>query len=491
MCISGLCSYTDCIAFEEDSLSAVSETTGVDSIISMSSRFIIFMLAIVALALIFPVLKLHNKVKVIAIIGFILISLTFVIYFIQGPEIFENIFGRYNSEWSSGEADRIVLDFLNSKTIDVDEKLITARKSIFGGKEYKIRDDEYESSIVIIKPKQEREITGNKITIMGKEVSFDSYAFHDKYVYRDGKQIVIVQGDKEEAKKIVYTLLEQNKYNETNSDNNTQNNTINIKDEEQSIGIHPEIKISSPKDYYTNKNIIQFAIWDNDSLIDYESLDVKGVNGFDKSNCFLLNSVYNCSFSFEPRQGTNTITLSVKDEEGHYSSKQKIFFFDNIKPQIKAIYPKNNSYINTENIHFLIKDDSELAVEFDKIININDCSITSEGLECDNENANLTEGVNTIKITAEDKAGNIMSSNLEFTYDTTRPRIEITDKGFILSDNFKLKNDSLMLNKQKYSISNCYKISNDYHCKYTERIQEISIMDEAGNYVLKDNKLRR
>ena len=500
MCIEGLCSYTDCIPLEKDPLKAISETTGISNVVGMSSRFMILALAIVAVALIFPVLKLHDKAKVIAVIGFILVALVFLVYLIGGSDTFENIFTSSSYGWDPDDADRIVINFLNSSSNEVDDKLIAAGSSISGGKEYRIRDDRHESSVVILRPKKDNAAEGNKIHIMGKEVLFESSAFHDMYSWREKDLRIIVQGEKEQSKKIAYKLLRQNISDSNTSqkkdmtryivrtEEKTENGTGEKPKKKQ--GAFPVINITAPGDY-TDQNITMFRITDNDSLVDHESLRVSGVEGFSADDCYTKNKAYICSFSFYAKEGMNTLFISVADEEGHMSETKKKFIYDTERPKLRPIYPENSSYINTRNIHMMIEDENILDSVFSSMVTIEDCKESKSGLDCQKDNVNLTEGKNTIVINATDKAGNTMHTTLEFTYDITRPTIEITDKGFILSDNFKLRNDSLLLNRQKYSMSNCYPISGRYHCRYSGWIQEISITDMAGNIMSKENKPSR
>jgi len=128
-CYEGLCTYSDCMNTD------IPSEDDVTTIIQMSSRFVFIALLIVAIALLFPILKLHDKAKALAIIGFIFMALVFFLYLINGPGILD-IF-RNNDDFNSDTADQLLIDFLNSEEVDVDERLLYSQE--FSGKEYKIQ----------------------------------------------------------------------------------------------------------------------------------------------------------------------------------------------------------------------------------------------------------------------------------------------------------------------------------------------------------------
>jgi len=103
----------------------------------------------------------------------------------------------------------------------------------------------------------------------------------------------------------------------------------------------------------------------------------------------------------------------------------------------------------------------------------------------------MDPGHNEFFISGDDLAGNSNDIKVNFYFDDIRPDVEITNKGFIVSDNLELLNDSLMLDNKRYSFDNCHLITDEYHCRYDKWIKTIRVQDIAGNSFMKEYKLVR
>ena len=103
-------------------------------------------------------------------------------------------------------------------------------------------------------------------------------------------------------------------------------------------------------------------------------------------------------------EGANTLTVTATDPAGNSASKSISVTLDTIPPEVVITSPADNSATNQKNITI---------------------NYTVDG-QPKSENRTLTEGLNTLTITAADPVGNTASKSIQITLDTIAPEIIIT-----------------------------------------------------------------
>lgn len=495
MCIEGSCINSECLLKSGNAfIDKKDNNSGIASIISLSTKILFLAIISLMIALLFPMLRLHRKVKIIIGICFGIFTIIFGLYLFDGVELINKIFGYNMDEWDYDKADREILALINNENYEVDETLISS-KEIIGGKEYKLKNLRYENSLIILKFNSNssfleiemiNDYTAQK-TLYNNKINLNDYNIYNTYYWNSNNLSFILTGEKDESDKIIKYLL----LNRT-----IQTPKINI-DKKIKITNPPLIKIIKPNLHtYTSDNEIIFQITDNDSLIDKDSIGVSGILGFSKIDCVDVNNQINCSFYGELKNGINTMNIYVKDIYENKAFNNYQILFDDISWEFSSIYPTNESYNNLARIHFKLWDEhSGLNQNTFTIKGINIslelCNKNKKEIECEIDNLMISEGKHTIEIFGKDNANNLNSIKMNYYYDKTRPNIEVTQRGFIVSDNIKLKNDSLFLDNKRYSFDNCKYIYHEYHCEYSQWVKEFSVMDEAGNsFYLESKKIR-
>jgi len=439
ICAEEICLYSTCMEYEEPD--------GYDMVVNIAKRFLILAAAAVLIAFLFPVLNLHSKAKALAVIGFAILAIVFVFYLVTGPTTSRI------SDWSSELADSKMIPFLNTQQYDVTEKIIRTKE--IAGKEYRLSDPLHETPVIIA----QGDLTPAGVLDTTMNVYKQEQAFYTTLQWSRDDLFFSVTGDKEEVYSIVNKLLTE---------------IIEIEETDP-----PDIHIKAPTKRYTNSNLVAFDI----TGVSPTNMSTISVNlpGFESHHCFMKDWAVNCTFEADLDTGETNLIIRARDELGVWAGKEYNFVFDNQPWELHSIYPENNSIVNVAKLHFKLIDISGIDIDTLKISSdLNKyCTVTKEGLECSDENAELTQGKNMIIIMAADNAGNHNRAGYGFTYDTTRPGIEITNKGFIVSDNIGIKD--VMLDNKKYNLDNCNLIGKEHHCAYSKWIKSITVVDLAGN----------
>jgi hypothetical protein len=496
MCIEGNCIKSSCLLKDGKALTDQEEQNeGINSIVSLSTKFLFLAGIALIIALLFPMLKLHRKVKIMIGVGFGILTIFFGLYLFGGADIINKIFGHDTSDWDYNKADKEIIELINNENYEVDQ-IILSSKNIVGGKEYKLKSLRHENSLIILKLNSNSsykniginsEITKQK-KINNNNVNYNDYNLYNTYFWNKNNLSFILTGEKDESYNIIKYLLS----NETVL---TKNNIK--KNKETKTTTPPTIKLIKPNiQKFTSNNEIIFQISDNDSLIDEDSIKVTGIIGFSKIDCININNKINCSFNGNLKSGINQMNIYVKDIYQNQMNNNYKILFDNIPWNFTPIYPTEDSFINLAKIHFKLTDEhsglNHKNISINGInINLESCKKDINNIECELDNLLISQGKQTLEIKGYDNVGNYNEIILNYFYDNIRPNIEITQRGFIVSDNFKLKNDSLMLDNRKYKLENCNFIYSKYHCEYSTWIKKFSVMDVAGNsFYLENKKIR-
>jgi hypothetical protein len=122
-------------------------------------------------------------------------------------------------------------------------------------------------------------------------------------------------------------------------------------------------------------------------------------------------------------EGSNTIIAYANDSAGNVNSTQTIFVIDTTSPAISIISPANTTYNSgTVFLNYTVSDSSGVnscwySIDTGANITLAGCSTASI--------SGFIEGSHRIRISANDSVGNINSSSLIFSIDSTIPAISI------------------------------------------------------------------
>jgi len=140
------------------------------------------------------------------------------------------------------------------------------------------------------------------------------------------------------------------------------------------------------------------------------------------SNTTLTNCVNITTVTWT--QGQHNVTIYVNDTFGNVNSSQVSFIIDSINPQISIKTPTNNTNSSNTNLNInYTRSDTNLG----SCWWTNNSGVTNYSLStCENiTTVTWNEGISTVKIYANDTFGNVNSSQVTFTIDTTPPSMNI------------------------------------------------------------------
>lgn len=210
-------------------------------------------------------------------------------------------------------------------------------------------------------------------------------------------------------------------------------NTASVDSNHQTLGeslrlvvkekVAPVISITSPTDGALNtdgKPNIAFTLRDNTSQttgfsgVNLSSLVLKVNGNAVPSSAITSNAVtggYNCSYrpSDILPDGTNTITVDVSDNDGNAASTSTVSFkVDTVAPSLNISNPTQGAIVNDENITVVGTTSDSVSSPVTVIIKVGAVDQGNVTVESDGsftKTITLSEGTNTIEITATDKAG--------------------------------------------------------------------------------------
>lgn len=167
----------------------------------------------------------------------------------------------------------------------------------------------------------------------------------------------------------------------------------------------PNLTISSPQNRTYNYTSLMLNYTSLDALVDKcWYINVTGT----KEN---LSSCYNLSFIALANQ-LNNITLYANDTLNNTNSSQIFFSIDILLPTINITSPMNQTYNYTPSLNFTISND------YDNCWYVNRTGDRTNASVCSNLSAvNAAEGFNNITFYANDTAGNLNYSSVNFTID--------------------------------------------------------------------------
>lgn len=173
----------------------------------------------------------------------------------------------------------------------------------------------------------------------------------------------------------------------------------------------PRISISSP----TNGSTVSAGIITVSGTVSENTatVTVNGINAIVANNKFTANNI-------SLTEGANTITAIATDKAGNSATNSVTITYvrDTIPPLAVISSPANGIKVNTENITITgIIDDNTATVTVNGI----NAAVSNNAFTA--PNVPLTEGQNTITVTATDPAGNTSSAAIIIYCDTTGPTV--------------------------------------------------------------------
>lgn len=436
MCLEGQCVGSSCL---EDG-------PGVDSntFITWSVRFLILATAAVALALFFPLLRLHNKLWYVLLFVFT-IAAGFFLYYIFSSQ-------STDEQYEIDELDSIVLGLLKDTEYNVRDSVVYPASAV-NAKEYRLSKGYSENTLLLAQGfvVDGKEQSQNQSMNIRTEGAFKIYTWSDDGVYFrlvgspiDTEMIIDKLFNSSQSKQLLYTP-----------------------------GDPPILEVSIPK--YIRDNNIEFFATGADRL----TLDNQDVMSY----CSKTDERYHCRLDLALVQGVNKIRIFAANEHQKVI-KNLAFTYDTEPWELSDIEPQGVASIPFAS--FSMQDVSGINISTLSLtgMNIGDC--TGEPLTCSTESP--IQGNNTIEISAYDNAGNYNEESFWFIYDTVRPSAEITTKGFIVWDNVGV--EDIYVDKRRFDMSTCNMLDDKWHCP-SDRVLELRVMDIAGNVYTVENRLKR
>jgi len=204
--------------------------------------------------------------------------------------------------------------------------------------------------------------------------------------------------------------------NEYNGGSSTTESTSGYGDQDDLVvevdGESPQISIFSPSDgsVIQSGELLRFNVSDPEEHLDAVSYTVDG--GSSQS----LSSPYEIDTSGWS-EGSHTVTVTATDLAGHSTSSQYQFEIDDTEPYVEIISPENRLYSTDSLTLDYSSSDTNLAETFYSLNDETNISLSGS------TSFTAEEGMNTIKLYANDTAGNLNSTNVDFEVDTVAPDI--------------------------------------------------------------------
>lgn len=200
--------------------------------------------------------------------------------------------------------------------------------------------------------------------------------------------------------------------------------------------IAPEISISSPTAaayLSTNTPEIVFTVTDetNGSGVDVTSLKIKVDTAVytNTSNGVAVTSITNgYSIKFVPQtalsDGEHTVTIECSDHDGNAAeSKSVAFTVDTVAPTLTISQPAGDGLYVAESVYTVkgVTNDatSSVATVTIKLNGVDQGTVTIDTNGTFSKTITLSEGANTIEVTATDKAGKITTISRTINLDTS------------------------------------------------------------------------
>ena len=199
--------------------------------------------------------------------------------------------------------------------------------------------------------------------------------------------------------------------------------------------VAPVITITAPTDgamLPNNKPTVTWTVTDNDSGVNPETIKLtidSTVITADKISKTLSSSTYTCSYTPTTAlaDGSHTIKFDASDYDGNAAAQKSVTFkIDTVPPALTVSSPVDNLVTNKSNITVQGTTNDATTSPVTLTIRLNggtaqEVTVNSDGSF--SKSLTLTNGNNTIVITATDGAGKSTTVTRTVTLDTTPPVI--------------------------------------------------------------------
>ena len=225
----------------------------------------------------------------------------------------------------------------------------------------------------------------------------------------------------------------------------TAGNTTTVTDTDATLGNNlklyvkettkPVISITSPTDgqiTINNKPTVTWQVTDNDSGVNPNTIGItinsgsKVTSGITKT---AITGGYKCTYSIPTAlsDGTNTIKCDASDYDGNAAVQRSVsFVVDTVPPSLSVTSPANNLVTNNKTTAVAGTATDVTSSPVSVTVKVNNGSAQSATVGENGAfslNIALTEGTNTIVVTATDSAGKTSSVTRTVRLDTKAPVI--------------------------------------------------------------------
>lgn len=199
--------------------------------------------------------------------------------------------------------------------------------------------------------------------------------------------------------------------------------------------VKPVITVTSPtEDSHIPDNVptILWKVTDNDSGVDPEKISIivddgqKITEEIEKTN---VTDGYQCSYKVPPElsEGTHTFKFDALDFDGNIAVQRTLnIVVDTVPPELSVQSPTNNLITNNNEITLSGRTNDENSNPVDLKYTLNsgeDIKIPVGSNGAFSATLILADGVNTIVVTATDKAGKVSSVTRVVELDKEAPKI--------------------------------------------------------------------
>lgn len=189
--------------------------------------------------------------------------------------------------------------------------------------------------------------------------------------------------------------------------------------------VAPVITINSPTSgaYLTSSTpTIKFTVTDDDSGVASATLAIDGTTVTPTATATTGGYIYTYTPTTALTDGTHTITVNAKDNDGNSATaKSATFTVDTIPPSLTVTSPANG--LKTNKASLTVSGTTTDATSKPVTVKVNGTAVTVNSDGSWSTTVTLTTGTNTITVTATDKAGKSSTVTRKVTYNTSAPVI--------------------------------------------------------------------
>lgn len=198
----------------------------------------------------------------------------------------------------------------------------------------------------------------------------------------------------------------------------------------------PVITIGSPTEDEVTSNttpVIVFTVTDDDSGVNADSISISVDDETVTESSIVKTAItngYTCSYNISNvlDEGIHTVIVNAQDNDGNSSTPRTVNFKVDVTPPSLSVESPVNNFVTNQDTCVVSGAASDVTGGIEKVtLRINGGSAIEAEVDDDgkfSKSITLTEGANTIVITAYDKGGLSSSITRIATLDTKAPVIE-------------------------------------------------------------------